>query len=114
MNVPYISFNNQFLIKEMRVFNDEICYPEKYSMEVSKLFKSRYNLHHDCYNHKTIHAYELMVVDILIECHGVLYDFKKDIFDPEKYLELDDSIIDQIQYDDDPRLKTAQNLIERM
>jgi len=114
MNVPYISFNNQFLIKEMRVYDDEICYPEKYSMEVSKLFKSRYNLHHDCYNHKTIHAYELMVVDILLECHGVLYDFTKDIYDAEKYLMLDDSIIDEIQYSEDPRLAKARVIIQRM
>lgn len=71
MNVPYISFNNQFLIKEMRIYeNDEgvreICYPQKYSNEIKKLFASRFNLHHDCYNHKTIHAYELMVCDALI------------------------------------------------
>lgn len=107
MNVPYISFNNQFLIKEMRVYDNEICYPEKYSMEVSKLFKSRYNLHHDCYNHKTIHAYELMVCDVLFECNNILYDFEKIIYDPEEYLLLDDSIIDEIITSDDPRLKKA-------
>jgi HD superfamily phosphohydrolase len=80
----------------MRVYNNEICYPEKYSMEVSKLFKSRYNLHHDIYNHNSIHAYELMVVDILLESHGVLYDFLEDIHDPEKYLLIDDTILDEI------------------
>lgn len=80
----------------MRVYDNEICYPEKYCMEVSKLFKSRYNLHHDCYNHRTGHAYELMIVDAMLETQGVLYDFKNDMFDPEKYLELDDTIIDQI------------------
>jgi len=97
MNVPYISFNNQFLIKDMRVVDDQICYPEKYSMEVSKLFKSRYNLHHDCYNHKTIHAHELMVVDILLMVQDTNYiDFKKVIYDPEQYLMLDDSILDEI------------------
>ena len=36
MNVPYISFNSEFLIKEMRVYNNEqgkpeICFPDKYS-----------------------------------------------------------------------------------
>ena len=98
----------------MRVLDDEICFPEKYSMEVSKLFKSRYNLHHDCYNHKTIHAYELMVCDVLIECNKVLYDFEKIIYDAEQYLFLDDSIIDEIQWSEDPRLKKAQSIIERM
>jgi len=37
-----------------------------------------------------------MLVDILVECNQVLYDFEKDIFDPEAYLMLDDSIIDEI------------------
>ena len=78
----------------MRVYGDEICYPEKYSMEVAKLFKSRYNLHHDCYNNKTAHAYEIMIVEAMLESQGVLYDFLNDILDPEKYLALDDTIID--------------------
>ena len=85
----------------MRVYENEngkkeICYPEKYSSEVGKLFRSRYNLHHDCYNHKTIHAYELMVCDALIETHNILYDFNKVIWNADEYLMLDDSIIDEI------------------
>ena len=67
----------------MRVYGDEICYPEKYSMEVAKLFKSRYNLHHDCYNHKTAHAYELMIVDIMLESQGILYDYASAILDAD-------------------------------
>ena len=78
-----MNFNKAFLIKEMRVFDNEICYPEKYCMEVCKLFKNRYNLHHDCYNHKTTHAIEMMVVDMFLLVNNKLYDFKKAIFDPE-------------------------------
>ena len=70
----------------MMIFDDEICYPEKYSLEICKLFKSRWNLHRDCYNHKTIHAYELMICDILLLCNNVLYDFKNIIFDPNSYI----------------------------
>lgn len=116
MNVPYISFNNQFLIKEMRVYDNEICYPEKYSMEVSKLFKSRYNLHHDCYNHKTIHAYELMVCDVLVAINKVVYDFEKVIYDPEQYLLLDDSIIDEVDCSEstEPGVLQAKEIIRRM
>ena len=106
--------NNEFLLKDMRVYDNEICYPEKYHCEVVKLFTSRYNLHHDCYNHKTIHSYELMVCDVLVECNKVLYDFEKVIYDPELYLKLDDSIIDEIIQSEDPRLKKAQQIIERM
>ena len=99
-----MQYNTQFLIKEMRVYDNQICFPEKYSSEVNKLFKSRYNLHHDCYNQKTTHAYELMIVDILLECNEILYDFKKVITDPEAFMLLDDTIIDEVQYSEDPRL----------
>ena len=98
----------------MQVFDNEICYPEKYSMEICKLFKCRYNLHHDCYNHKAIHAYELMVCDVLFECNKILYDFEEVIWDPERYVMLDDSIIDEIVCSRDPRLKKAKEIIERM
>ena len=73
---------------------------------INQLFRSRYNLHHDCYNHKTIHAYELMVCDALIHIDKVLYDFSEVIWDPEQYLLLDDSILDEIltvEFDD-PRI----------
>lgn len=54
-------------------------------MELSKLFKSRWNLHKDCYNHQTIQAYEAMICDVLREVNGVLYDFEKMIYDMKAY-----------------------------
>ena len=49
-----------------------------------------------------------MVCDILIECNNVLYDFKNVIYNPELYLKLDDSIIDEIIQSEDPRLQNAK------
>ena len=92
----------------------EICYPEKRSAEIKKLFTSRYNLHRDIYTHKTIQAYESMAVDVLLKTNGILYDYLKVIFDPNQYLTLDDSILDQITCSEDPRLQEAQQLLERM
>jgi hypothetical protein len=48
-----------------------------------------------------------MVCDVLLECNKVLYDFENVIYDPEQYLMLDDSIIDEIITSEDPRLKKA-------
>lgn len=39
-------------MKQARVINNQICYPEKEVTEIKKLFDSRYNLYKDCYNHK--------------------------------------------------------------
>jgi hypothetical protein len=55
-----------------------------------------------------------MVCDILLECHLVLYDFTKVIFDPNSYIKLDDTIIEEIRCSDNPKLAKAKLLIERM
>lgn len=55
-----------------------------------------------------------MTVDILLECHKVLYDFTKVIYDPNAYIKLDDTIIEEIRCSDDPRLAKAKELIDRM
>ena len=55
-----------------------------------------------------------MVVDILLECHNILYDFTKVIYDPKAYVMLDDSILDEIRCSEDPRLAKAQEIIKRM
>jgi len=54
------------------------------------------------------------MVDILMESHGVLHDYNKAIYDPEQYVLLDDSIVDEIRCSDDPRLAKARGLIERI
>jgi len=111
---PYISFNSKLVIEGMRVINNQICFPIKRCYEVNKIFKSRFNLHHDCYNHKTIHAYELMICDALLLTHKVLYDYEAAIADPSLYLRLDDNIIDEIVTSEDPRLDKAKAIIERI
>ena len=68
-------------------------------MEISKLFKSRWNLHKDCYNHQTIQAYEVMICDVFMLMNGHLYDFEKIIYDMQKYQQLDDSILDDIRWE---------------
>lgn len=66
-----------------RVIDNQICYPEKYEMDISKIFMSRYNLHKDCYNHRVVHSNEALACDILKECEGKLYNFLEVIMDPE-------------------------------
>jgi len=114
MNVPHATFNHHFLVKEMRVIESKICYPENYYMEIHKLFKSRYNLHYDCYNHKTIHAYDAMITDILLETHNKLYDFTEVIFDAEKYVYLDDTILYDVEMSESQELANARDLCKRI
>ena len=83
MNVQHCCFNRDIVMRGARVVDDQICYPEKHEFELKKLFDSRYNLHNDCYWHKTTQALDLLIVDILNETDGVLYNYLEVIQDPK-------------------------------
>ena len=83
INVQYCSFNNQIIMKGARVVDNLICYPEKHEFEVKKLFDSRYNLYRDCYFHRVTQSHECLLLDILEETNGILYDYLDAIQDPE-------------------------------
>ena len=65
LNVKHCSFNPWILIKQARVVNGEICYPEKHEYIVKQLFDSRYNLYRDCYYHRVTQMHECLILDIL-------------------------------------------------
>ena len=83
MNVGYCSFNHDIIMKGARVVQNQICFPEKREFEVKKLFDSRYNLYNDCYYHKTTQCHECVLLDILNETNGVLYNYLEAIYDPK-------------------------------
>jgi len=113
LNVKYAGFNKDLLLKNARVVDGVICYPEKYDFELKKLFNSRYSLYRDCYYHRVTQAYEGLILDILEETEGVLYDYLAAIEDPELYLDMDDSIIHEVRISTDPRLARARELVDK-
>lgn len=62
----FINFNPALLTNFVLPIDGQICYPIAYDMEIGKLFKTRWDLHKDCYNHPTIHAYDLLICDVLL------------------------------------------------
>ena len=61
----------------------------------------------------TAKAIEYMVVDALLAADPIL-DISSRIDDPERYLYLTDSILEQIECSDDPRLTPAREIILRI
>lgn len=61
LNLKLNKFNYKILLKGARVIGNEICYPAKKEEEVWKLYESRYMLHKDIYNHRTVHSVELLI-----------------------------------------------------
>jgi len=58
-------------------------------------------------------AIEYMVVDVLLAADPIL-DISGRIFDPERYLYLTDSILEEIECSTDPRLSPAREIIVRI
>lgn len=114
MNLSLGQYDFSILLNDARVIGDEIVYPHKHSYEVMKLFQARYELYKSIYNHLTVHSIEIILCDILMASHKVLYDFEQAIWDPEVYTHLTDNIIYEIKVSSDPRLQKAKDLIKRL
>lgn len=111
----YLGLNTSFqftrVITNVKVINDNICFPEKNSYDILKIFRTRYDLHKQFYNHKTVICIELFIkkildrLDSLIDIKGVFtkgFDvvgtistdgFNVDGFNVDRFNELTDATI---------------------
>ena len=78
------------------------------------MFDSRYNLYNDVYYHKTTQGHECILLDILNETNGVLYDYLEAIRDPKLYIDLDDTILHEVRISLEPELEKARGLVSRL
>lgn len=60
------------VISHVQVIDKNICFPEKISYEIYKVFRSRYDLHKQFYSHKTTICIEYMIRDILENLNPIL------------------------------------------
>jgi len=60
------------VISHVQVIDKNICFPEKISYEIYKVFRSRYDLHKQFYTHKTTICIEYMIRDILENLNPIL------------------------------------------
>ncbi len=89
-----IPFDLEGLIKHAKVINDNISFPSKMSYEIYKVFRTRYDLHKQYYNHKTIVCIEYMVRNIMYRLDSILEI--TDIINSrnlDKFIDLTDSVI---------------------
>ena len=107
------SFDYQRFLKQARVIQDEICYPEKLKFPIYDLFMTRYRLHLQIYQHPVVRGIELMLVDILNLAEPV-YQVATNISDLESFSQYTDHILYRIQYDNRPELAEARKLLHRL
>lgn len=58
------SFKSQRLIDQIRIINNNICYPEQSVNDILELYNTRYNLHKTVYGHKSVRATQYMITEI--------------------------------------------------
>lgn len=82
------------VISQIQVIDKNVCFSEKKSYEIYKIFRSRYDMHKQFYNNKTTICIEYMIRDIMENLDPILkiseIIINEDII---KFIELDDNII---------------------
>lgn len=99
------------LIMQARVIDNEICYPEKLSFTIYKLFDMRYRLHKEIYSHPCVNQIELMYADILKSANN-FYKITNSIKDMKDFIKLNDTIFNQIEFSVNKELEDARNIIK--
>lgn len=103
------------LISFMKVIDDEICFKASEVYNVYRLFDMRANMHHVVYTHKKAKAVEYMIVDAMVEADiGWNSRISHAIRDPREFVKLDDTIVKQIEFSNEPELQKARDIIKRL
>lgn len=106
-------FDSTRLMTCARVIDNEICFQNKTYINIFDLFYNRYTMHRQIYRHKTCCAAEMMITDALIHAEPVL-KLSESIYDPEKYVLLNDSIINEIERSQNAALYQSKAILERI
>lgn len=107
------NFSARRLIDSARVIDNEICYHIKDANSLYELCTLRFSNHKRIYSHKTARAIEYMLIDALKSAEPVM-KIACWIENPRKYVHLTDNIRCRIEEMDDPELRPAQDILERI
>lgn len=107
------AFDSSRLMNFSHVSDNQITYDFKESYNIYELFHTRYSLHKKAYNHRVVREIGYMIIDALKAADPVL-KISESIDSPEKYLKMDDTILNKIEYSNDPKLEESRKIIERI
>ena len=107
------SYDPSRLINHCRVIGNEICFSAKEAYNLYEMFHTRYSLFKQVYQHPVNKAIEMMICDAMVAADKVL-GISECIDDKERYLNLTDSILSQIQVSKEPGLADAKSIIRRI
>ena len=103
------------LIMYSKVIDDEICYKASEVLNLYELFHTRASLHQRVYTHRKAKAIEYMVVDCLLHADVAWGgEISNAIRSPKSFQRLDDTILKRIEWSEDPKLRDAKTILERL
>jgi HD superfamily phosphohydrolase len=89
-----IPFDLDGILKHAKVIDGNISFPTKISYDIYKVFRTRYDLHKQFYNHKTIVCIEYMIRNIMNRLEPILQIVNIiNSRDLDKFIDLTDSVI---------------------
>lgn len=112
-NLGYNSnFNYQRLFNRTKIIDNKIYFYENTVDDIFDMYYTRYKLHREIYNHKTVKCIELMIGDILLKSNK-FFDYPS-IIQNNEFINLNDTILDRISNSSDKLLNKCKILIERI
>ncbi|KAF7776488.1 hypothetical protein Agabi119p4_4881 [Agaricus bisporus var. burnettii] len=101
------------IINSARVIGEQICYDIKDANQLYEICATRFKLHKMIYNHKAARSIEYMLIDALLAAEPHLHIVGR-VFDPEKFVFLNDNIMNEIESSIEPELKASRSIIRRI
>jgi HD superfamily phosphohydrolase len=98
IGLPY-KYDYTRILKQIKIIDNQICFPIKQMSNVYELFELRYKLHQQIYQHPVISSIEMMTLDIFksSELNRKKMEY---ITDPEKFILLTDDYINRVDSDE--------------
>ncbi|KAJ3573732.1 hypothetical protein NP233_g2239 [Leucocoprinus birnbaumii] len=108
-----IRIDSNRIVNSARVIEDQICYDIKDANQLYEICATRFKLHKMIYNHKAAKAIEYMIIDALLAAEPYLRVAER-VFDPEKFIFLNDSILNHIECSIGPELARSRAIVRRI
>ena len=105
-------FNCERLLEEARVIGGHISYPKKLANSIINMFSVRYRCLREICNHPVVKSIEYMICDAILESESVLN--LKDTVDNEKFADITDFILHQIEVSNNVNLENAKNTLKNI
>ncbi len=107
-----VNFDYRYLINNVKIINNKLCYNEKISYTIYSLFLQRFKLHKEVYKNKKVLCINSMISDIILKSKDFLNITKIFTNNSLEWLKITDDILNYIKYN--CKNEEIQNIFKRL